>query len=276
MNHIQFLRTKERNLMLRVCVASTGRFANIAFDILVLLAACTSVTAQMTMACHDMGMTMKEIPPPDKLPAPIKFSGIGNSHISITASSDAQIWFDQGLNLLHDFWEYEAERAFEQSIRVDPQCAMCFWGLYQSLIMRHSLGSGYADQALVSAVRLKDHATRPEQLYIQAASATNDVLKATGPESHTDDKKEIAVWRQLVEENPNDIQARIFLANAVRDGYDETGEPNKGTKETISLLQGILEIAPNDSAANHYWIHAIEATNHPEKAIASAACETTP
>jgi tetratricopeptide (TPR) repeat protein len=271
MNHMQFPRTKERGLMSRVCFANTRRFANIAFAVFVLLVVCTSVTAQTTMACHDMGMTMKEISAPDKLPVPIKFSGIGNSHISITASSDAQIWFDQGLNLLHDFWEYEAERAFQQSIRVDPQCAMCYWGLYQSLIMRHSLGSGYADQALVSAVRLKDHATRTEQLYIQAASATNDALKATGPESHTDDKREIAVWRQLVQENPNDIQAQIFLANAVRDGYDETGEPNKGTKETISLLQGILKIAPNDSAANHYLIHAIEATNHPERAIGSAA-----
>jgi tetratricopeptide (TPR) repeat protein len=271
MNYGQFPRTKERGLMSRVCFASSCGFANIAFAVLVLLVACTSVTAQMTMACHDMGMTTKEISPPDELPVPIKFSGIGNSHISITASSDAKIWFDQGLNLLHDFWEYEAERAFQQSIRVDPQCAMCYWGLYQSLIMRHSLGSGYADQALASAVRLKDHATRPEQLYIQAAGATNDALKATGPESHTDDKKEIAVWRQLVQENPNDIQAKIFLANAARDGYDETGEPNKGTKETISLLQGILKIAPNDSAANHYWIHAIEATNHPEMAIGSAA-----
>jgi hypothetical protein len=126
MNHIQFPRTEKRGLMSRVCFASTCRFANIAFAVLVLLVACTSVTAQMTMACHDMGMTMKEISAPDKLPVPIRFSGIGNSHISITASSDAQIWFDQGLNLLHDFWEYEAERAFQQSIRVDPRCAMCY------------------------------------------------------------------------------------------------------------------------------------------------------
>jgi hypothetical protein len=90
---------------------------------------------------------------------------------------------------------------------------MCYWGLYQSLIMRHSLGSGYADQALVSAVRLKDHVTRAEQLYIQAASATNDALKASDPESHADDKKEIAAWRQLVQENPNlpNLPARAEL-----------------------------------------------------------------
>jgi tetratricopeptide (TPR) repeat protein len=257
--------------MSRASSASICQFASIALAGFFLFAAPARLTSQMTMAGHDMGMPMKEISAPDKLPPPIKFSGIGNSHITITASPDAQIWFDQGLNLLHDFWEYEAERAFQQSIRVDPQCAMCYWGLYQSLIMRHSLGSGYADQALASAVRLKDHATRPEQLYIQAAGASNEALKTAGPDGHTNNKKEIGVWRQLVEENSNDIQAKIFLADAVRDGYDETGDPKEGTKETIFLLQEILKVAPNDSAANHYWIHAIEASNHPEKAIANAA-----
>ena len=43
------------------------------------------------------------------------------------------MWFDQGLNLLHDFWDYESARAFEQAVRVDPNCAMCYWGLYNAL-----------------------------------------------------------------------------------------------------------------------------------------------
>jgi tetratricopeptide (TPR) repeat protein len=257
--------------MSRAFSASICQSASICLAGFFLLVAPARLTAQMAMAGHDMGMQMKEISAPDKLPPPIKFSGIGNSHITITASPDAQIWFDQGLNLLHDFWEYEAERAFQQGIRVDPQCAMCYWGLYQSLVMRHSLGHGYADQALASAVRLKDHTTKSEQLYIQAASASNNAMKSGDA---TDHKKEIAIWRQLVEENPNDIQAKIFLSNAVSDGYDgydETGEPKEGTKETLLLLQEILKVAPNDSAANHYWIHAVEPSNHPEKALASAA-----
>ena len=72
------------------------------------------------MAGHDMGQ-MKEIPPPEKLPPPLKMTGIGNSHLTIKATPEAQMWFDQGLTLLHDFWDYESIRAFEQSIRVDPQ-----------------------------------------------------------------------------------------------------------------------------------------------------------
>jgi tetratricopeptide (TPR) repeat protein len=219
---------------------------------------------------HDMGMQMKEIPPPEKLPAPIKMTGIGNSRLTITANPEAQIWFTQGLNLLHDFWDYESALAFQQSIRVDSQCAMCYWGLYQALIFRHSGDSGYAQQALANAVRLKDHASKQERLYIEAAVAASDADKAAGPEGKPDNTKEIAIWRDLVKQYPNDLQAKIFLSGSLRDGYDDAGEPKKGTKESIAGLQEVLRTAPNDSAANHYWIHAMEPSNHPEQALGSA------
>src|SRR6202022_4613278 len=86
------------------------------------------LAAQTAMSCHAMGATQDEIAP-EKLPAPQKLSGIGNAHIRITASPEAQMWFDQGLNLFHDFWDYESVRAFEHGVRVDAQCAMCYWGL---------------------------------------------------------------------------------------------------------------------------------------------------
>ena len=82
------------------------------------------ITAQIGMNCHPMDT--REAVAPEKLPPPQKFTGIGNAHIRITATPEAQMWFDQGLNLLHDFWDYESVRAFEQSVRVDPQCAMCY------------------------------------------------------------------------------------------------------------------------------------------------------
>src|SRR5580700_11764580 len=78
------------------------------------------------------GMTgMKAIPAPDQLPVPQRMTGIGNSHITITATPEAQAWFDQGLSLQHDFWDYEAAKAYEQGVRVDPNCAMCYWGLFE-------------------------------------------------------------------------------------------------------------------------------------------------
>ena len=81
------------------------------------------VLAQMTIGCHPM--EMRDETPPEQLPAPQRMTGIGNAQIQITATPEAQMWFNQGLNLLHDFWDYESARAFEQSVRVDPECAMC-------------------------------------------------------------------------------------------------------------------------------------------------------
>ncbi len=146
---------------------------------------------------------------------------------------------------------------------------MCYWGLYHALVFRNNAGSAYSAQALASAVRLKDHAGKADKLYIEAAVAANDAAKA-GADGRHDDTKEIAIWRRLVKESPGDLQAKIFLSGAVRDGYDEAGEPKKGTKESIAILQEVLKAAPNDSAANHYWIHAVEASARPEQALGSA------
>jgi tetratricopeptide (TPR) repeat protein len=233
------------------------------------MAAGSGAVAQMSMAGHDMG-AMKEIPPPEMLPVPLKMTGIGNSHLSITATPEAQMWFDQGLNLLHDFWDYESARAFEQGIRVDPNCAMCYWGLYQALMFRQNLGTAYSDRALAGAVKLKAKVGKQDQGYIEAAVAANEAAKAAEPSAQVNHENEMAIWRRMVKEYPADLQAKIFLSGSVRDGYDDAGEPKKGTKESIAILQEVLKTAPNDSAANHYWIHAVEMSSHPEQALGSA------
>ena len=211
---------------------------------------------------HDMA-DMQPVPPPDQLPAPIKMTGIGNSHITIKATPEAQAWFDQGLSLLHDFWDYESEKAFEQSVRVDPKCAICYWGLAEALKM-HGESAPYDKKAMAEAQKLKSHASGTDKLYIDAAQADFD---AKGD----DQSAEIAILRKLVKKAPHDIQARIFLAEAVGDGYDDKGEPKAGQKERISILEDVLREAPHDSAANHYWIHAMEPSTHPERAIPSSA-----
>src|SRR5271157_1556017 len=122
------------------------------------------MSGQSGMNCHPMDL--REAVPPDKLPTPLKLTGIGNAHIHITATPEAQLWFDQGLNLLHDFWDYESVRAFEQGVRADPQCAMCYWGIYRALKFRHSNSAYFADSALAKAVSLKSRASKSERLYI--------------------------------------------------------------------------------------------------------------
>jgi tetratricopeptide (TPR) repeat protein len=226
---------------------------------------------QAPAQCRAMGSVghnmadMQPIPPPEKLPLPIRMTGIGNSHIAIKASPEAQAWFDQGLSLLHDFWDFESAKAFEQSIRVDPNCAMCWWGLAQALGMRGDDSvKSYVEHAMDEAERLKNHASGSDRLYVEAGKA--DLLRREQGHSAA-----IPALRKLVKKYPHDIEARIFLAEAVGDGYDDAGEPKPGQKERIAILEGVLREAPNDSAANHYWVHAMEPSNHPERAINSAA-----
>jgi tetratricopeptide (TPR) repeat protein len=208
---------------------------------------------------------MKPVPAPYQLPVPIKMTGIGNSHITIKASPEAQQWFDQGLNLFHDFWDYESAKAFEEAIRKDPSCAMCYWGLAQAEAFRGGPAKDYSKKALDQAVKLKNKASKTDRLYIQAAVA------ASHEDFGEDHKASVNLYRKLVQKEPHDIEARIFLANALGDGFDDNGEPEPGEKEKIAILEAVLKDAPNDSAANHYWIHAMEPSNHPERAIASAA-----
>jgi tetratricopeptide (TPR) repeat protein len=213
---------------------------------------------------------MHAFPPPEQLPAPIHMTGIGNSHITIKATPEAQAWFDQGLSLLHDFWDYESAKAFEQAVRVDPKCAMCYWGLSEAESMRGDDEKSYGDAALAQAVKLESKASKTDRLYIEAARVEQG---SSGPAHRNAPSGETAteLYRKLVKKEPHDNEARIYLANAVGDGYDDKGEPNPGMKEKISILEAVLKDAPNDSAANHYWIHAMEPGNHPERAIPSAA-----
>lgn len=224
--------------------------------------------AQAGMACHSMDMRVEVAP--EQLPPPQKLTGIGNAHIRITATPEAQMWFDQGLNLLHDFWDYESIRAFEQGVRVDPQCAMCYWGVYQAEKFRHSNSAYFADPALAKAVSLKGRVSKSERLYIDASAAADAAEKSEKEEKKAEDSKEVQLYRKLVKGSPTDMQARIFLANALSDGYDDNDQPRAGQKEALTIFQTVLKEDPENSAANHYWIHAVEASPHPEQALHSA------
>jgi hypothetical protein len=223
--------------------------------------------AQQPM-CHAMGT--RDETPPDKLPAPEKLSGIGNVHLKITASPEVQAWFDQGLNLYYDFWDYESARAFQQSVRVDPNCAMCYWGLYLAQSMRNN-ADPYAIEALKKAVSLKNRATKNERLYIEASDAGEKASRDPNNRSSDDEESdEIKILRKLVKRSPHDIHAQMLLGWSLLNGYDDDGKPKKGTVEGLAILQAVLKKEPENSAANHFWIHAVEASPKPEQAEHSA------
>jgi Tetratricopeptide repeat. len=239
------------------------------------------VAQQLPMACHGGGET--GVADPATLPAPVKMTGIGNGSMEITAANDeTKAWFTQGLNLIHDFWDYESSRAFEQAVRADPNCAMCYWGLYQAGSFRGQ-GVVWAQNALTKAQELakdKKRASKAERLYIEAAVADSKEKAArskhgpntagSGKDEVYKDSTETKILRKLVKMKPEDVQARIYLAESMMNGFDKKGEPKAGTAQGQALLVEILKEHPDDTAANHYWIHAVEPGNHPELALESA------
>lgn len=209
-------------------------------------------------------------PPPEpektvelsKLPAPQHIAGIGASHIPITTKSpEAQQWFDQGLALMHCFWDYEALRAFEEAVRKDPNCAMCHWGLYRALDFSDK--TDQARQELAKAKDLSAKASDREQRYIRADA---DSIDKKGDEADHAFEKEIGA---LIERYPDDLEAKLMLATHPGHGYDEKGDPRPGTLYQQAMLRDLLQDYPDNAAVNHYWIHAMEVTNRPERALQS-------
>jgi tetratricopeptide (TPR) repeat protein len=198
-----------------------------------------------------------------KLPPPQKIEGIGQAHIPITTKSpQAQEWFDQGLSLLHCFWYYEAVRAFEGAVRLDPDCAMCHWGLFQA-----TDSNGDHEQAKAELARAKElapMASDREQRYIRAST---DQQAKKGEEATQVFIKEMEA---LEDRYPDDLQAKLLLASQLISGYDSHGDPRPGALYGQALLRNLLHDYPSNAAANHYWIHAVEGSGHPEWALESA------
>ncbi len=133
----------------------------------------------------------------------------------------------------------------------------------------HSNAKYYANQALAKAISLKGRASKAERLYIEASTA-EAAEKSEEREKSKQESQAVQIYRKLVKSNPKDLQARIFLADSLRDGYEDNGQPRAGQKEALAILQTVLKEDPDNSAANHYWIHAVEASPHPEQALHSA------
>jgi tetratricopeptide (TPR) repeat protein len=207
---------------------------------------------------HSMNSKYRDRPPPSLM------QGIGDASLKITTNSDlAQQYFNQGLRLLHCFWDFEAYRAFKEAARQDPSTAMAYWGEFAALKMR---GPPMEDTraALDKAKSLIDNVSDHEQFYIRAAEHELDLDK---PAEQSAYQKEMEA---LIDKYPDDVDARALLALNSMKGYDPDGRPREGTLYSQSILQNILAAHPNNAAANHYWIHAVEDSSRPEAALPSA------
>ena len=210
---------------------------------------------------------------------PALISGLGrHHHVISTKSSEAQRFFDQGLTLVFAFNHEEAARAFRRAAELDPRSAMAFWGI--------ALASGpcinldvdpphekAAYEAVQKATSLAPGATDSERAYIQALAKRYssdpkiDLRKLDADYAHA--------MRELSKRYPDDLDAATLYAESLMDLrpwklWSLDGHPAEDTDEIVAVLESVLRRDPDHIGANHYYIHAVEASTHPERALASA------
>ncbi|HEX8797215.1 MAG TPA: hypothetical protein VF772_01320 [Terriglobales bacterium] len=206
-------------------------------------------------------------------------TGLGNLHHPVsTKNSQAQEFFDQGLRFIYAFNHDEAARSFQHAAELDPKLAMAYWGVAEAV------GPNYNDpadpdrykqahEAVQKAIDLSGDASVSDQAYIQAlakrfpADPDSDLKKAA--EDYRD------AMRQVVHEFPDDLDAATLFAEAGMNLHPwglwhVDGTPEIGTDEIVSTLESVIKRDPNHLGAIHYYIHAVEASSTPERALAGA------
>ncbi|CAM3593092.1 hypothetical protein FSS13T_16200 [Flavobacterium saliperosum S13] len=235
-----------------------------------------AVAGKNSMSCAPQTVDAKWYTSDNKAPL---FKGMDVIHYPITTKNpEAQKYFNQGLALAYGFNHAEAARSFYYATKLDPECAMCFWGFAYVLGPNYNAGmepDNYerAYKAIQTALKLSNKASESEKALINALSKRY-VEKAIEDRSSLD----IAYSKAMKEVNakfPDDININALYAESVMDLhpwdlYEKNGTPKKWTPEIVALMEKILKKDPKHIGANHFYIHAVEASTTPERANASA------
>jgi tetratricopeptide (TPR) repeat protein len=212
--------------------------------------------------------------------AAVLLPGLGAHHHPIsTTNAEAQAFFEQGLILVYGFNHDEAVRSFRRAAELDPQSAMAHWGIalavgpnYNSTTMdeaRHKI----AHEAIKKAHALAAKAPEHERAYIEA------MRKRFSPDAPADQRKLSLDYKDamlaLMRRYPDDLEAATLYADSLMilnawKLWTPDGRPAAGTEEAVSVLESVLRRNPNHIGANHLYIHAVEASPSPERALPSA------
>src|SRR5215469_4505970 len=211
--------------------------------------------------------------------SPALMTGLGHHHHTIsTKSAEAQHFFDQGLTLVFAFNHEEAARAFRRAAELDPQSAMALWGVALALGPCINLDvdpphEKAAYEAVQKALLLAPGATQKERDYIKALATrySNDPKV----DLRKLDAEYANAMRELSKRYADDLDVATLFAESLMDLHpwklwSLDGRPTEGTEEIVAVLESVLKRDPNHLGANHYYIHATEASPHPEWALPSA------
>ncbi len=198
-------------------------------------------------------------------------------HPITTTSEQAQQYFDQGLRLVYAFNHEEAIRSFEAAARHDPTAAMAHWGIALALGPNINAPMAKGDErraweALQKARAQANHVSPAEQRYIEALGKR---YSAKGGSRVALDKAYAAAMRNLWQQSPDDSDAGVLFTEALMDlrpwdFWASDGRPHPGTDEMVSTLETVLARHPDHPGACHYYIHVVEASPKPERALACA------
>jgi tetratricopeptide (TPR) repeat protein len=207
---------------------------------------------------------------------PPLWAGLGSIAYKVTtANEQAQAYFDQGLRLAYAFNHGEAQRAFRKAQKLDPDCAMCFWG--EALVLGPNINLPMQEDAVVPAYgaaqkakALADKASPREQALIGALAARygNDPKAARAPF----DAAYAAEMAKVAAQFPDDDEIATLYAEAVMDlspwDYWKPGgrEPNARSAPIVPTLERVLARNPKHPGAIHFYIHAVEASDRPKRA----------
>jgi tetratricopeptide (TPR) repeat protein len=211
--------------------------------------------------------------------APQLYDNLGALHHPISTASDlAQRYFDQGLRLVYAFNHEEAIRSFEEAAKQDPAAAMPHWGIALALgpninaPMSKDNGRRAVEAIKQAQARLPG-ATAAERAYIEALAkrylGPPRASRAALDKAYADAMR--SVWKTF----SDDADAGVLFAEAMMDlrpwnFWTPEGAPKPGTEEIVSTLEAVLEKQPDHPGACHYYIHAVEASREPERALACA------
>ncbi len=206
------------------------------------------------------------------------YEDLGDHHYRITtAQARAQRYFDQGLRLYYAFNHLEAIRSFTEAARIDPSCAMCYWGIAISLgpninASMDSSAVAPAWEATGKAVTLSGKVGERERLLI---AALEHRYRENPPEDRGAlDKSWADALVAAAKRFPEDNEIATLAAEALMDlspwdYWARNGKPREHTQQILALLEGVLEREPDHPGANHFYIHAVEAVD-PERALVAA------
>jgi tetratricopeptide (TPR) repeat protein len=218
-----------------------------------------------------------DVSPGADAPVPL-YDDLGDHHHPITARTpETQRYFDQGLRLVYAFNHAEAIRAFTEAARLDPQCAMCYWGI--ALAHGPNINAPMEDaavaeayQAVQQALALSPGVSARERAYIEALAQRYSADPSADREAL--DQAYARAMRTLVQHYPDDLDAATLYAEALMDlspweYWTADGQPKPATEQILAALERVIERNPRHPGACHYYIHAVEAV-HPERAVPCA------